>query len=72
MYVGVYPYAKYTPQAAENTAEQPEEMVVSLPEKIIWSPHAAAYARKRGCIKDFSDRFNGANEITEEQLREVV
>ena len=72
VYVGVYPYAKYTPQAAENTAEQPEEMVVSLPEKIIWSPHAAAYARKRVCIKDFSDRFNGANEITEEQLREVV
>ena len=72
VYVGVYPYAKYTPQAAENAAEQPEEVVVSLPEKIIWSPHAAAYARKRVCIKDFSDRFNGANEITEEQLREVV
>ena len=72
VYVGVYPYAKYTPQAAENAEEQPEEVVVSLPEKIIWSPHAAAYARKRVCIKDFSDRFNGANEITEEQLREVV
>ena len=72
VYVGVYPYAKYTPQAAENAAEQPEEVVVSLPEKIIWSPHAAAYARKRVCIKDFSDRFNGANEITEKQLREVV
>lgn len=72
VYVGVYPYAKYTPQAAENTTEQPEEVVVSLTEKIIWSPHAAAHARKRVCIKDFSDRFNGANEITEEQLREVV
>lgn len=72
VYVGVYPYAKYTPQAAENTTEQPEEVVVSLAEKIIWSPHAAAHARKRVCIKDFSDRFNGANEITEERLREVV
>ena len=72
VYVGVYPYAKYTPQAAENATEQPEEVVVSLSEKIIWSPHAAAHARKRVCIKDFSDRFNGANEITEEQLREVV
>ena len=72
VYVGVYPYAKYTPQAAENATEQPEEVVVSLSEKIIWSPHAATHARKRVCIKDFSDRFNGANEITEEQLREVV
>ena len=72
VYVGVYPYAKYTPQAAENATEQPEEVVVSLSEKIIWSPHAAAHARKRVCIKDFSDRFNGENEITEEQLREVV
>lgn len=72
VYVGVYPYAKYTPQAAENATEQPEEVVVSLSEKIIWSPHAAEHARKRVCIKDFSDHFNGANEITEEQLREVV
>ncbi len=72
VYCGVFPYAKYTPQPTEGGAEQPEEVVITLSEKIVWSPHAASYARKRVCIKDFSDRFNGADGITEEQLREVV
>lgn len=69
VYTAVYPYARYTPQAEEGSAEQPEEVVVTLAEKLLYSPNAAQYARVRVCMKDFTDSFGEGEEITEERLR---
>ena len=68
MYTAVYPYAKYTTQPTDGQTE-PEEITVSLPEKILYSQKASKAAGERVCIKDFSESFNGATEITVEQLR---
>lgn len=69
VYTAVFPYAKYTPQAEEGTEEEPEEVVVTLPEKIIYSGKAALYARTRVLMKDFSQDFEDGEEITEAKLR---
>lgn len=68
VYTAVYPYAKYTTQPTDGQTE-PEEITVSLPEKILYSQKASKAAGERVCIKDFSESFNGAAEITVEQLR---
>lgn len=68
MYTAIYPYAKYTTQPTDGQTE-PEEITVSLPEKILYSQKASKAAGERVCIKDFSESFNGATEITVEQLR---
>ena len=68
VYTAVYPYAKYTTQPTDGQTE-PEEITVSLPEKILYSQKASKAAGERVCIKDFSESFNGATEITVEQLR---
>lgn len=69
VFTAVFPYAKYTPQPEEGTEEEPEEVVVTLPEKIICSNKAALYARKRVLMKDFSQDFESGEEITEAKLR---
>lgn len=68
VFTAVYPYAKYTTQPTDGQTE-PEEITVSLPEKILYSQKASKTAGERVCIKDFSESFNGATEITVEQLR---
>ena len=68
VYTAVYPYAKYTTQPTDGQTE-PEEITVSLPEKILYSQKASKAAGERVCIKDFSESFNGATDITVEQLR---
>lgn len=68
VYTAVYPYAKYTTQPTDGQTE-PEEITVSLPEKILYSQKASKAAGERVCIKDFSESFSGATEITVEQLR---
>lgn len=68
VYTAVYPYAKYTTQPTDGQTEL-EEITVSLPEKILYSQKASKAAGERVCIKDFSESFNGATEITVEQLR---
>lgn len=68
VYTAVYPYAKYTTQPTDGQTE-PEEITVLLPEKILYSQKASKAAGERVCIKDFSESFNGATEITVEQLR---
>lgn len=69
VYTAVYPYAKYTPQAEAGSSEQPTEVTVTLPEKLIYSQHAEEYARTRVCMKDFSDAFGEGETPTEETLR---
>lgn len=69
VYTAVFPYAKYTPQPEEGSEEQPEEVVVTLPEKIIYSDKASLYARVRVLMKDFSQEFGDGEEITEAGLR---
>lgn len=69
VYTAVYPYAKYTPQAEAGSSEQPPEVTVTLPEKLIYSQHVEEYARTRVCMKDFSDAFGEGETPTEETLR---
>ncbi len=69
MYTAVYPYAKYTVQPTDGQTE-PEEITVTLPEKMLYSAKASKATRGRVCIKDFSEAFEGAATITEEQLRQ--
>lgn len=69
MYTAVYPYAKYTVQPTDGQTE-PEEITVTLPEKMLYSAKASKATRGRVCIKDFSEAFEGAAAITEEQLRQ--
>ncbi len=69
VYTAIYPYARYTPEAAEGTEEQPEEVVVTLPEKILYSPYKDKYARVRVLMKDFSEEFGDGEIPTEEKVR---
>ncbi len=70
MFTAVYPYARYTPMPEGDSTEQPDEITVSLPEKILYSRRVPAGARVRVCLKDFTENFSGAEEITVDQLRE--
>ena len=70
MFTAVYPYARYTPMPEGDSTEQPDEITVSLPEKILYSQRVPAGARVRVCLKDFTENFSGAEEITVDQLRE--
>ncbi len=70
MFTAVYPYARYTPMPEGDSTEQPGEITVSLPEKILYSQRVPAGARVRVCLKDFTENFSGAEEITVDQLRE--
>lgn len=69
VYTAVYPYARYTPEAEEGSEEQPEEVVVTISEKILYSPYASNYARVKVYMKDFTDAFGDSETITEEKLR---
>lgn len=68
VYTAVFPYVKYT-QSEEGAEEEPEEVVVTLPEKIIYSEKASLYAHTRVLMKDFSQDFEDGEEITEAKLR---
>lgn len=68
----IFPYAYYTPEKAEGQDEDPEEIFVSLPEKIITTPNADKYARIRCLPVDFSDDFEDGKVITEAMLRSVA
>ena len=70
MFTAVYPYARYTPMPEGDSTEQPDEITVSLPEKILYSQRVPAGARVRVCLKDFTENFSGAEEFTVDQLRE--
>ena len=70
MFTAVYPYARYTPMPEGDSTEQPDEITVSLPEKILYSQRVPAGARVRVCLKDFTENFSGVEEITVDQLRE--
>ena len=69
VYTAIYPYARYTPEAAEGAEEQPEEVVITLPEKILYSPYKDKYARVRVLMKDFSEKFGDGEIPTEEKVR---
>ena len=64
-YTGVFPYAKYTPQSADDT--EAEEIVIFLPEKIISSQTPCRSTRI--LMMDFTDKFKNGEEITAEKLR---
>lgn len=68
VYTAVYPYVKYTPEATDTNPE-PAEITVTLPEKVIYSEHAAQYSHQRAFIKNFADQFEKGEEITVENLR---
>lgn len=69
VYTAVYPYARYTLKAEEGSEEQPEEVVVTISEKILYSTYASNYARVKVYMKDFTDAFGDGEAITEEKLR---
>lgn len=69
VYTAVYPYARYTPEAEEGSEEQPEEVVVTISEKILYSPYASNFARVKVYMKDFTETFGDGETITEEKLR---
>jgi phage minor structural protein len=69
VYTAVYPYAKYTPTDEDGQAEQPEEITVTLSEKVLYSPYVNNYARVRVLMKDFTEVFGEGEEITEAALR---
>lgn len=69
VYTAVYPYAKFTPQSEAGSSEQPQEVTITLSEKLIYSPHADKYSKVRVCMKDFSDTYGEGETPTEENLR---
>lgn len=66
-YTALFPYAKYTPEKEEGDEEDPEEVVVTLSEKIIYSSKAT---RPKVLTMDFTDKFSDGEEITEASLRQ--
>lgn len=66
----IFPYALYTPETEGE--EDPEEVLVTLPERIIKTPNVDKYARVRCVPVDFSDSFEDGEAITESKLREVA
>ncbi len=67
MYSGVYPYARVLNTTEGST--DVEETVITLPEKIIYSPHASQLSRTKILLKDFSEFFGEGETITEGSLR---
>lgn len=65
-YTALFPYARYTPEKDEDAEEEPEEVTVTLSEKIIYSTQVA---RPKVLTMDFSDKFSDGEVITEEKLR---
>ena len=65
-YTALFPYARYTPEKDEDAKEEPEEVTVTLSEKIIYSTQAV---RPKVLTMDFSDKFSDGEVITEEKLR---
>lgn len=68
----IFPYCYYTPEAESGAEGEPEQVFVSLPEKIIKTPNADKYANLRCAPVDFSDEFEDGVIVTEEMLREVA
>lgn len=66
----IFPYAFYTPEAEDGT--EAEEVFVSLPEKVIYTPNAANYPRTYCKEVDFSDRFGDGVIPTEAALRTMA
>ncbi len=66
-YTALFPYAKYTPEKEEGDEEDPEEVVVTLSEKIVYSSNAT---RPKVLTMDFTDKFSDDEEITEAALRQ--
>lgn len=66
----IFPHALYTPETEGE--EDPEEVLVTLPERIIKTPNVDKYARVRCVPVDFSDSFEDGEAITEGKLREVA
>lgn len=64
VYTAIFPYARYT---QEDDTEQ--EIIVTIPEKILYSPHAQNYAHHKVCIKDFTEIFEDNGDITPERLK---
>ena len=65
-YTALFPDARYTPEKDEDAEEEPEEVTVTLSEKIIYATQST---RPKVLTMDFSDRFSDGEEITEEKLR---
>lgn len=65
-YTALFPYARYTPEKDEDAEKEPEEVTVTLSEKIIYSTQAV---RPKVLTMDFSDKFSDGEVITEEKLR---
>lgn len=66
----IFPYAFYTPETVDGT--EAEEVFVSLPEKVIYTPNAANYPRTYCKEVDFSDRFGDGVIPTEAALRTMA
>lgn len=66
----IFPYAFYTPEAEDGT--EAEEVFVSLPEKVIYTPNAQNYPRTYCKEVDFSDRFGDGVIPTEAALRTMA
>ena len=66
----IFPYAFYTPETVDGT--EAEEVFVSLPEKVIYTPNAQNYPRTYCKEVDFSDRFGDGVIPTEAALRTMA
>ena len=66
-YTGIYPYAKYFPEA--DSIEDRKEVIVTLPEYILLSKYADNYGKQNILILDMTDRFSEDEQITESALR---
>lgn len=69
VYTGVLPYARYTPESDEEGSEEPEEIIVTLPENIIYCENPNRYGMPRVEPKDFTDEFEDDEQINVENLR---
>lgn len=65
VYTAVFPYAKYASEADDS-----EDILVTLPEKVLYSPHKDNYASVKTCFRDFSEEFEDDETITIDALRE--
>lgn len=66
-YTGVYPYARYYPET--ESVEDREEVIVTLPEHILFSKYADNYGKQNILILDMTDQFGEDEQITEAALR---
>ncbi len=70
VYTGVLPYVRYTPEAEEGSDEEPEEIIVTLPENIIYCDNPNRYGMPRVEPKDFTDEYEDDEVINVKTLRE--